>query len=200
MRIQTGFDWTQYSLARINLVAAGRGNCGDVLPKCDDETIQRFRNALKGRLTEDDKKFLEIYDGLPACEAGTLGHGLCQYYVESGHNPVDPQGTFPVRYIMIHDAHHVLLNADTDDQGELNVLAFECGANQHGQKAESIIPVIAQARAFPHCDIPRLAQYWEMGCKAEPGLLETFDLRRWIKKPLPEVRQKYNIKVPFAHV
>lgn len=195
MRTQTGFDWTQYSLARINLVASGRGNCGDVLPRCDDETILRFRNALKGKLTADDRSLLGIFDVLADCAPGSLGHGLCQYYKAEGHTPVDPQGTFPVRYIMIHDAHHVLLGVGTSDQEELNVLAFECGANQHGQKAESLIPVLAQSRAFTNCNIPEVAKFWEIGCMAKPGLLETFDLGKWLNYPIAEIKEEYNIKV-----
>lgn len=191
--MQTGFDWTQYSLARINLVAAGRGNCGDILPKSDDLTIARFREALAGKLNEDDKKLLSVYDLLGDCADGTLGSAMRQYYKTQGHSPIEPSGTFPVRYIMIHDAHHVLISADTSDQGELDVLAFECGMIQGGQKAESLIPVLAQARAFPDCDIPRIAQHWELGCSAKPGLLETFELGDWIDRPLAEVQEAFNL-------
>jgi hypothetical protein len=188
-----GFDWTQYSLARINLVASGRGNCGDILPKSDDETIKLFRESLKGRLTDDDKEMLSIYDELEQCCENTLGFELLNYYRTEGHTPVDPKGTFPVRYIMIHDAHHVLLNAATSDQGELNVLAFECGANQKGQKAESLIPVMAQSRVFPECDLLQVAKHWEIGCNAMSGLLETFDLRQWMRCSVNLVQSTYNI-------
>lgn len=187
------FDWTQYSLARINLVAEGRGNCGNILPKCDDGTIQRFREALAGRLTEDDQLMLGIYDRLAHCQQGTLGHGMAKYYRERSHSPIEPTGTFPVRYIMIHDAHHVLIEADTDEQGELNVLAFECGMIGCGQKAESLIPVLAQARVFEDCDILQIARYWELGCKTKPGLLETFDLFNAIKLSIEQIKNDYNI-------
>lgn len=197
--MQIGFDWTQYSLARINLVAAGRGNCGNILPKSDDATIVRFRQALSGRLTQDDQALLSVYDCLKDCAPGTLGASMALYYRTQGHSPVEPSGTFPVRYIMIHDAHHVLINASTDDQGELNVLAFECGMIQRGQKAESLIPVLAQAKAFPDCDIPQMAQYWELGCNAKPGLLETFELGHWIDHPLSAVQSAFNLPIhPYA--
>lgn len=189
------FNWTEYSLARINLVASNRGNCSNVLPKSNDATLQAFREALKGNLTEDDRLLLEVYDRLSACQGGTLGAELWRYYQENSHTPVSPQGTFPVRYIMIHDAHHVLLNTKTDDQGELNVLAFECGMISGGQKSESLIPVLSQTRAFPDCDIPQMARFWECGCKARPGLLETWDLSSAIDRPIEEIKYEYAITI-----
>jgi hypothetical protein len=190
------FDWTKYSLARINLVAQGRGGCPSVLPQVDEETLIRFREALKGNLNEDDRQMLELYDSLSSFDNGTFGAALRKYYSETGHSPVDAQGTFPVRYIMIHDAHHVLIGADTDEQGELDVLAFECGLTNGGQSAQSIIPLISQTKAFGgDFEAPRIGKYWEMGCRIRQPLLDTWDLGSYLGYPLPVLRQKYGIAV-----
>jgi hypothetical protein len=191
------FNWADYSLARINLVASGRGNCGEILPKATDETIIKFRESLAGCLDEDDRQMLGIYDKLVDCPVNTLGFEMRNYYKNNGHSPIEPTGTFPVRYIMIHDAHHVLINASTSEQGELNVLAFECGMIKHGSSSESIIPLLAQAKAFPDCDIVEIAKYWEMGCNAKFGLLEQWDLAQWIDKPVQEIKQTYAVKQPL---
>lgn len=188
------FDWMKYSLARINIIAQGRGGCGDVLPAVDDEVIIRFRESLSGQLDQDDRLMLGIYDSLKDCQEGTLGAAMWRYYRSTGHTPVDEQGTFPVRYIMLHDAHHVLINASTDDQGELDVLAFECGMSNQQNPIAAITPLLAQMQAFSSVvNIPSIAKWWGVGCKCPVNLLDTWDISRDINKDLATLKIQWDL-------
>jgi len=142
-----------------------------------------------------------------ACPLGSLGSALHNFYENSGVPPIASNPFFPKAYIQVHDAHHVLLGAASDPEGELHVIAFESGMLQRGKPPLLLIDqleILLKSRRpeeggpvsiFASADLCRA---WESGAAADQ-LLDDWDLRAELQLPLDEVRKRHNI-VPLAHL
>lgn len=195
------FNWTKFSLVRVYLVAAGRGNCGDVLAQMEtgqlDSVLQEFRDSLEQNFSEDNRRIIELSRTLDTYPEGSLADELSKFYHDAPFPKVGEPNSFPARYIFLHDAHHILLDSDTSEQGELEVIAFE-GGLIGSDSVEGILPVLAQVFAFAgapdlNISIPRIAKAWEIGCKARTGLLENWDIYQDLALSVEDVRSKYNV-------
>lgn len=208
--------WQDYTLARIALIAHGTGGCNTVLPKPSSQALIEFRAALEGRREFDDLRFFDLREQVIRgyYPEGTLGDALRLYYLANGIGELDGTDIFPLRYIFLHDAHHALLGCNTDEQGELNVLAYECGQIDQGRTVAAIMPLLAQVLAFsdwlkstvgtveelkagkvPPLEHPlRLcAEYWQMGTESQVNLLDGWDVAVDLPRPLDELRQQYGV-------
>ena len=193
------FNWTKFSMVRVYLVAAGRGNCElliEQLPRTElDPILQEFRDSLEQNFSEDNRRIVELAQTLSSYPSGTLGFELNTFYQRSPFPRLGEPDAFPARYIFLHDAHHVLLNCDTSEQGELEVIAFE-GGLIGCNTAEGILPVFSQVAAFagmPGIDFVRIARAWEIGANARAGLLENWNIEPDLGRNLEAVRQRYNV-------
>lgn len=204
------YDWADYSLARINLIAKGIPDCVPraIMPPPTSETDRAFRDALAGAVTEDDLYFLDLYNTLGEHPAGSLGWFLNNFYrdnhLESEHL-IGTQGKFPIRYILLHDAHHALLDQlDTSEIAEINVMAFECGQLKSGT-GHDVMPLTALVMAY-HDTLKEIedkvplsdaAEWWAAGFNAHTQILDTWDIAADLPLPVAAVREKYGIVMPF---
>lgn len=193
------FNWTKFNMVRVYLVAQDKGNCENLireLPKQEiDPILKEFRDSLEGNLSEDNRKISSLIETLDQYNKDSLGGHLFQFYLDSQFPKIGKEGAFPARYIVLHDAHHLLINSGTDEQGELETIAFEGGLTG-SNKADSILPVFAQVAAFSQMsgiNFPRIARAWEIGANAEDGLLENWDISIDLPSNLNDIRKKYNI-------
>lgn len=215
--------WKDYSLARMALIAAHTAGCGTVLPKPSNEALIAFRNSLENRKEFDDLRFLDLQQNARDRKypEGSLGDALADYYAINGIGELDGTNVFPMRYIFLHDCHHALFGCRTDKQGEMNIIAFECAQIDDAKSASAVMPLMAQVLAFadwlktevgtiedlkngkvaPEQHPLRIcAEYWAAGSQVKGDILENWAIEDDLPLPLAKVRQKYNIKVPFAHV
>lgn len=212
--------WKDYSLARMALIAAQTAGCGTVLPRPSDEALIAFRSALEERKEFDDLRFLDLQERSRRGEYtdGTLGDALRKYYEANGIGELDGTNVFPMRYIFLHDCHHALFGLGTDKQGEMNIIAFECAQVEGGRTASSVMPLMAQVLAFAdwlkdevgtiedlrNGNVPPeqhplriCAEYWQIGANVQGDILENWEIEADLPRLLSEVRQKYNIQLPY---
>lgn len=211
-------SWKDYSLARMNLIAGNVAGCKTSLPKPSDQAIKEFRDHLERRMDLDNLRFFDLRERVIANEfpPGSLGDAMRVHYEKNGIGRNDGTDVFPLRYIFLHDAHHALLGLPTTNQGELNVIAFECAAIDQGRSVASLMPVVAQVLAFSDwikesCltlekegnqdpafhPLRVMAEYWQIGATIEADLLETWDVEKDLPIQVTDLLKKYNIKLPF---
>lgn len=141
-----------------------------------------------------------------ACPDGSLGSALHNYYENSGIPPISANPFFPKKYIQVHDAHHVLLGAAADPEGELQIISFESGMLQRCKPPLLLLDQLEillkdQSTAGGSVNLftsANLCKAWEAGAAAEP-LLDDWDFEAELHLPLNEVRQRHNV-APVAHL
>lgn len=164
----------------------------DVETKDVINVLNDFYQAQNGVITEENKRYRDSLDAeyLP----DTLGYALKEYYAKYPFPELGKEGAFPAKYIMIHDAHHILLGVEPDEQGELDIVAFE-GAMVNSNSVDGIIPLLAQLKAFgmTKFDINRIAYAWELGANVNGDLLENWDIMSDMNTNLNILRYQYNL-------
>ncbi|MFQ3637877.1 MAG: hypothetical protein SNJ57_18795 [Cyanobacteriota bacterium] len=192
-------EWARYNMVRIYLVAKDLPGCArliDKLPSCEiDPVIEEFRASLERNLEQDNRDVYELVQSIDQCEPETLGKCLSAHYRKTKlPNPASTDSVFPIRYIFLHDAHHVLLGSDVTPQGELEVIAFE-GGLIGSDRADALMPLLTQLMAFQGCDIDyvRIARAWEIGCKTSKDLLEFWQIENDLNQSVERLRHAYNI-------
>jgi len=114
----------------------------------DTNTIKALHEFTMG-VTGGNEIEINILNSYPL---GSLGKLLYQHYLNypSIPHPNDKNG-FPARYILAHDLHHLLIDSSPNDQGEAEVMAFECGLLASRKSELSILPFISQLlESFSH--------------------------------------------------
>lgn len=97
-------------------------------------------------------------------------------------------------YLSRHDIHHILMNIDTSDQGECEIMAFEGGLMARlGGKA--LLPMLFQIKATiqdnPKLDCERISSAWQAGLNSTLQL--SADIELDMDLSLESIREKYNI-------
>ena len=196
-------QWHLFNLVRIGKVQESQGRIcpflSSSLDKLSEDTLDKvkvineFYESKEGVVSEANQPYVDILPKLASYPAGTLGHALGEFYARSQFPQLGKIGAFPAKYIMIHDAHHILIDVKPDLQGEIDVCAFE-GGLAGGKSSTSLLPLLAQVKAFEYdFDINRVAVAWEIGCQAKPGLLEDWDILNYLWYPLDTLRREYCI-------
>ena len=137
------------------------------------------------------------------CAPGTFGYALNTYYLANAGLPFpgSPDSMFPSDYLALHDAHHVLVGADTKEAGEVYVTAFECGLIT-GASAR-ILPVLAQIQVLLEhkgielYDAPTAFLAYQRGVECHKTFLDEFDPWDALETPIALVREQFNI-VPIS--
>jgi len=141
-----------------------------------------------------------------ACPVGSLGSALHNYYENSGIPPISSNPFFPKKYIQVHDAHHVLLGAAADPEGELQIIAFESGMLQRCKPPLLLLDQLeillkdrgAEGGAVRMFTAANLCRAWELGAAADP-LLDDWDFGAELRLPLEDVRKRHNV-VALTHL
>ncbi|NEP40676.1 MAG: hypothetical protein F6K35_16135 [Okeania sp. SIO2H7] len=155
------------------------------------EALHEFAMGLTGG-NEIDVNTLRLYP------TDSLGKILYDHYL---NNPLIPQPNdkngFPARYILAHDLHHILIGSDVDDQGEAEVMAFECGLLAQTKSELCILPFISQIlESFSHkrnLDFVKIASLFDLGLKAKGDLFESWKFENDLLLSIETVRNKYDI-------
>lgn len=195
--------WDLFNLVRIGKVQEKQGricpfltSALDALPvdtKAKIDVINQFYLAENGKTTIDNQPYLDALSR--EYPIYSLGWALQNFYAFHPFPPIGTTGAFPAKYILIHDAHHILMGFSPDQQGEIDVCAFECGL-QRG----NIIPLLAQIKAFEYdFDIIQTGKAYEKGLKVKPEqeypLLEQWDILSDLDKTMESLRQEYNLEI-----
>lgn len=193
--------WDLFNLVRIGKVQQREGricpfltSALDALPvdtKVKINVINEFYLAETGLTSIDNQPYLEALNR--EYPKHSLGWELQKFYALHPFPPIGTAGAFPAKYIMIHDAHHILMGFSPDQQGEIDVCAFECGL-QRG----NIIPLLAQIKAFEYdFNIVQTGIAYTKGLKAKPEqeypLLEQWDILSDLDKTLEVLREEYSL-------
>lgn len=128
----------------------------------------------------------------------SLGKILYEHYLNhpSIPRPNDKNG-FPARYILVHDLHHLLIGSNVDDQGEAEVMAFECGLLAQKKSKLCLLPFISQLlESSFHQDnlnFIKMAQMFDSGLKVKGDLFESWQFELDLLSSIETIRGKYNI-------
>jgi len=128
----------------------------------------------------------------------SLGKILYEHYLSNPliPHPNDKNG-FPARYILVHDLHHILIGSSVDDQGEAEVMAFECGLLAQKKSELCILPFISQLlESFSHqrdLNFIKIASSFDIGLKVKGDLFESWEFETELCLSLETVRKKYSI-------
>ncbi|MFM6077963.1 MAG: hypothetical protein ACKPCI_05485, partial [Dolichospermum sp.] len=160
-----------------------------------DEKDYGIKSYLKAGLQPNKEAITQLHRNLENPILGSLAEALKKYYQqESVEVPGIDASLFPADYIIVHDLHHVLLNVDTSQKGELAVIAFESGMIQ---KTEFPILLIEQIEIFVgdlfnEIKSHELMKYWNIGTNAFT-LVDDWQWWNDLTLSLSDVREKYNI-------
>lgn len=178
------------------------GNVSGVIPETTLEwALKEFFYAHKKQsesLTAGRKS------ALANCLAGSFGYCLNTYYLGNPGLPFpgSVDSLFPEDYLSLHDSHHVLVGATTQESGEVYVTAFECGLMS--QEAR-ILPVLAQIQVLLEhkgidlFDAAIAFNAFEIGRKTNRSLLDRFDPWESLSIPIDALRDSLGI-VPLSRV
>ena len=195
--------WDLFNLVRIGKVQEQEGRICPFLTSVFEklpndakekiEVINEFYMAENGNATIENQPHIDSLS--KEYPENSLGQALQRFYAKHPFPALGMQNAFPAKYILIHDAHHILLGCSPDQQGEIDVCAFECGL----QKG-NIVPLLAQIKAFEYdFDISQTAKAYSMGLKVKGGsdypLLEEWDILTDMHKSLHDLRAEYNLTV-----
>lgn len=193
--------WDLFNLVRIGKVQEQEGricpfltSVFEKLPNSTKEKIEvinEFYMAENGSATIENQPYIESLS--KEYPKNSLGLALQRFYAKHPFPALGMQNSFPAKYILIHDAHHILLGCSPDQQGEIDVCAFECGL----QKG-NIVPLLAQIKAFEYdFDITQTAKAYSIGLEAkgelEYPLLEQWDILADMYKSLDDLRAQYSV-------
>lgn len=194
--------WDLFNLVRIGKVQEQDGricpfltSVFENLPNDTKEkiaVINEFYLAEQGNATIENQPYIEALS--KEYPVNSLGQALQRFYAASPFPALGTQDAFPAKYILIHDAHHILLGCSPDQQGEIDVCAFECGL-QRG----NIVPLLAQIKAFEYdFDITQTAKAYSLGlsvkAEQEYPLLENWDILSDMSSDLDQLRENYGLK------
>lgn len=196
----TSVTWSDYNLVRIAKLSKHGDGCVKLLEQLPSEEIDpviaAFRDKLTNRLGNDNQYIFDLVSSLSEYPAESFGAALYDHLIKWEIDfPGAIESIFPSRYILLHDAHHVLLGVGADEQGEMEVIAFEaalCGGTQ-----QSLIPVLNQLWVFATHeytpDFIRIGRAWHQGQNTSGSLIDNWDIEKELALPLAEVRKKYNV-------
>lgn len=153
--------------------------------------LHEFAIGLSGG-NEIDVNQLNIYP------LGSLGKTLYEHYL---NNPLIPkpndENGFPARYILVHDLHHLLIDSNVDDQGEAEVMAFECGLLAQKKSELCLLPFISQLLESSfhqqNLNFVKIAQMFDIGLRVEGNLFESWQFEGDLLSSVELIREKYNI-------
>ena len=160
----------------------------------NQETINALHDFAMG-LTGGNEIDVNTLNNYPL---DSLGKSLYQHYLihPSLPRPNDSNG-FPARYILVHDLHHILIASNAEDQGEAEVMAFECGLLAQNKSELCILPFISQLLESSsydnHLNFLKIAQMFDIGLRAKGNLFESWPFENDLLLSIEEVRKKYNI-------
>ncbi|MDY7009002.1 MAG: hypothetical protein SWX82_35130 [Cyanobacteriota bacterium] len=157
------------------------------------KALQDFTMGLRGGNEID----INTLSSLPS---DSLGKILYEHYLS---NPLIPQPNdkngFPARYILAHDLHHILIGSSVDDQGEAEVMAFECGLLAQKKSELCLLPFISQLlESFSHqrnLNFIKIASLFDIGLKVKGDLFESWQFENDLFFSLFPVRNKYSISI-----
>lgn len=163
----------------------------------DNEKEYGIKEYLKSGLNPNKEALNKLYESLKSPAPGTVAEALKNYYQrEQVEVPGIDASLFPADYIIVHDLHHVLLNVDTSQKGELAVIAYENGMIQ---KTEFPVLLIEQIEIFvsdlfKEIKSYELMKYWNIGVNSN---VLVDDWKWWddLDLLLSDVKEKYNIKI-----
>ena len=142
---------------------------------------------------------------LDECLPGLFGYALKTYYLanESLPFPGSPDSLFPESYLSLHDAHHVLLGADTTREGEVYVTAFESGMmTGHDARLLTVfgqIQVLLEHHSIYLFDAATAAKAFTIGSQVSRELLDSFDPWQSLDIPLASLRANFGI-IPLSDI
>ena len=161
-----------------------------------DWALLQFFNSYK----DNSEELVRIRKRrLDECLPGLFGYALRTYYLanESLPFPGSPDSLFPESYLSLHDAHHVLLGADTTREGEVYVTAFESGMmTGHDARLLSVfgqIQVLLEHQNIYLFDAATAAKAFTIGSKVSRVLLDSFDTWQSLDVPLNVLRRDFGI-------
>ncbi|MBZ8181102.1 ubiquinone biosynthesis protein COQ4 [Oscillatoria salina] len=157
------------------------------------QALHEFTIGLTGG-NEINVNTLKLYP------SNSLGKSLYDHYL---NNPSIPQPNdkngFPARYILVHDLHHILIDSDVEDQGEAEVMAFECGLLAQKKSELCLLPFISQILESvshkPDLDFVKIASFFDVGLKVKGNLFESWQFENDLLLSIKTVRENYNIVV-----
>lgn len=158
------------------------------------DTIKALHEFTIG-LTGGNKIDVNMLSSYPP---DSLGKILYEHY---SSNPLIPQPNdkngFPARYILAHDLHHILIGSSVDDQGEAEVMAFECGLLAKKKSELCILPFISQLLESlshqPELNFIKIASLFDIGLRVEGDLFESWEFETDLVWSLETIRNKYRI-------
>lgn len=167
-----------------------------VLP-CMPENEKEYgiKSYLQSGLNPNKEAIDLLYKNLRSPVVGSLSAALKKYYLtQQVETPNTDASLFPANYIIVHDLHHILLDVDVSQKGELAVIAYESGMIQ---KTEFPILLMEQIEIFVSDffnDIKshELMKYWNIGVNSAV-LVDDWEWWHDLDLPLSVVREKYNI-------
>ena len=114
--------WDLFNLVRIGKVQEKQGricpfltSALDALPvdtKAKIDVINQFYLAENGKTTIDNQPYLDALSR--EYPIYSLGWALQNFYAFHPFPPIGTTGAFPAKYILIHDAHHILMGFSPD--------------------------------------------------------------------------------------
>ena len=161
----------------------------------EEEKDFGLKAYIKAGLNPDKKAINSLLRVLHDPITGSVGEELAEYYLkEKVPTPNSEASLFPANYIIIHDLHHILLNSDTSQKGEMEIIAFESGMLN---KNPAPVLLLEQLEIFlsdkTDCiDSRTLCKAWEIGSGSTP-LFEDWNWVDDLDIQLSEAREKYNI-------
>lgn len=161
----------------------------------DEEKDFGLKAYINAGLNPDKKMINSLLLSINDPITGSLGEELARYYLrEKVPMPNSEASLFPANYIIIHDLHHILLNSDTSQKGEMEIIAFESGMLN---KSPAPVLLLEQLEIFLNdktdcIDSRTLCKAWNIGSQSTP-LFEDWNWIDDLDVQLSEVRKKYNI-------
>lgn len=171
-----------------------------------EESLQwALKEFFNSGINTPASMFKRRRDALMTCLPGTLGYALWTYYLANPTLPFpgDPTSLFPPKYLALHDSHHVLLGAKTNESGEIYVTAFESGLMSR-QDAKILtllaqIQVLLEHKGIKLFNAAIAQQAFLVGSKTSIELLDSFDPWEHLSVSLIELRQQMKIE-PLSDV
>jgi ubiquinone biosynthesis protein Coq4 len=160
----------------------------------NEETIKALHEFAMGLAggNEIDVNTLNIYP------LDSLGKNLFEHYLRNPSipRPNDSNG-FPARYILVHDLHHLLIGSNVEDQGEAEVMAFECGLLAQNKSELCLLPFISQllesSSYQDNLNFVKIAQMFDVGLRVTGNLFESWQFEMDLSSSIEIIRKKYNL-------
>lgn len=163
----------------------------------DKEKEYGIKEYLKAGLNPNKEALNKLFESLKSPAPGTVAEALKNHYQrEQVEIPGIDASLFPADYIIVHDLHHVLLNVNTSQKGELAVIAYENGMIQKTEFPVLLIELIEifVSDLFKEIKSYELMKYWNIGVNSS---VLVDDWKWWddLGLLLSDVREKYNVVI-----